>query len=202
MFRPADRISLKEVWDALATDVVKRFRRDGQADDYQSMSEATAWACWDFCAKAGTARVVMPSGKLESLAPSILRTHDDDLTYNEHIDLQIGTIGSGKGGDQREHTVRMLYGPALYCPVVFTDAEFVKFMRVFASLPKLESNSDSAVVRRIVDCYREDPSRNSKEIQRLAAGRVSGRAYKRCRGLAAQIEPGLINGGRKPSKKP
>jgi hypothetical protein len=95
MFRPEGRVSLIEVWNALGTVVMTKFRKDGRADDYQSMSEATASACWDFCARTGTARVVMPSGKLESFDPSILRSRDEDLTYNEHVDLQTGTIGSG-----------------------------------------------------------------------------------------------------------
>ena len=199
MFRPENRISLREVWNALGAEVYTRYKSDGRDDDYQSMSEATAWTCWNFCAKSGTSRVVMPSGDLQSFDPSILRAFDDDLSHNEHVDLKIGTIGSGKGGDQRIRTVRMLYGPALYCPVTFSAAEFSKFMRVLASSPKLESNSDAAVVQRIVACYRDNPSLNSKEIQKLAASGISGNAYKRCRGLATQIEPRLGGGGRKAS---
>jgi hypothetical protein len=202
MFRPEGRISLKEVWNALATDVEKRFRADGRADDYQSMSEATAWACWEFCRQSATARVVMPSGKLQSLDPLILRTADTDLTYNEHVDLQIGTIGSGQHADQREWTLRRLYGEALFCSVAFTEADFSKFLRTFGSQPVPKDNSDAAVIQRIIATYLEDPSRTSKEIQRIAASQISGRHYNRLRARAAETVQGLTGGGRKPSKKP
>jgi len=82
MFRPEGRISLREVWNALGYEVYARFKNDGRADDYQSMSELTAWKCWEFCANARTAHVLMPSGKLESFDRSILFPQDDDLTYN------------------------------------------------------------------------------------------------------------------------
>jgi hypothetical protein len=202
MFRPEGRISLKEVWDALGSDVVERFRKDGQEDDFQSMSEATAGACWDFCRKSATARVVMPIGKLQSLDPLILRTADTDLTYNEHVDLQIGTIGSGKGADQREGSLRRVYGEALFCPVVFTVAEFSKYLRTFGTRPIPEDNSDAAVIQRIIATYQEDPTRNREDIKRIAAETVGVNRYKRLRARAVENVPGLDKGGRKPSKKP
>lgn len=202
MFRPTGRISLKEVWYALGSEVLKRFKEDGREDDYQSLGEATAEACWDFCKQAATGRVVMPTGALEGFAPYILQGADTSQTFNEHIDLQIGTIGSGKGGDQREGRLKMLYGPALFCPVVFTDREFSKFYNTFAGSPNLESNSDRAIIDRIVAAYREDPTRNRAEIKRIAAEKVGVNRYRRLRAAAAEIEPGLAGGGRKPAKKP
>jgi hypothetical protein len=202
MFRPTGRISLKEVWDALGSEVLKRFQEDGMADDYQSLSEATAEACWDFCKQAATGRVVMPTGALEGFAPYILQGADASQTFNEHIDLQIGTIGSGKGGDQREGSLRMRYGPALFCSVVFSDPEFSKFYRTFAGSPNLESNSDSAIIDRIVAAYRADPTRNKAEIKRIAAEKVGVNRYRLLRAAAAKIEPELVKGGRKPAKKP
>lgn len=191
-----------EVWNALGKEVFTRFKNVGQADDYQSMSEATASKCWEFCANARTAHVLMPSGKRESFDRSILFPQDDDLTYNEHVDLQIGTIGSGKTGDQPQQYLQMLYGPALYCPVVFTVAEFAKFLSTFTSAPKFESNTDAAIIERIIAAYKEDPSRNRDEIKRIAADEVGVNRYKRLRARAAEIEIGISKGGQKPSKKP
>ena len=202
MFRPENRISLREVWNALGAEVYKRYKSDGRDDDYQSMSEATAWKCWEFCANARTAHVLMPSGKLESFDRSILFPRDDDLTYNEHVDLQIGTIGSGKTGDQRQRYVQMRYGPALYCPVVFTVAEFSKFLSISTSAPKMESNTDAAIIGRIIAAYKEDPSRNREEIKRIAADGVGVNRYKRLRARAAEIETGISRGGQKASNKP
>lgn len=202
MFRPTGRISLKEVWDALGSEVLKRFQEDGRADDYQSLSEATAEACWDFCKQAAIIRVMLPAGDLVDVASYVLRTADTSQTFNEHIDLQIGTIGSGKGGDQRVGSLKMLYGPALFCPVVFTDREFSKFYNTFAGSPNLESNSDSAIIDRIVAAYRADPTRNKAEIKRIAAEKVGVNRYSLLRAAAAKIEPELVKGGRKPAKKP
>jgi hypothetical protein len=202
MFRPTGRISLKEVWDALGSEVLKRFQEDGRAEDYQSLSEATAEACWDFCKQAAIIRVMLPAGALVDVASYVLRTADTSQTFNEHIDLQIGTIGSGKGGDRRESSLKMLYGPALFCHVVFTDREFSKFYNTFAGSPNLESNSDRAIIDRIVAAYREDPTRNRQVIYEIAAHQISWRHYLHLRAAAAEIEPGLAGGGRKPAKKP
>lgn len=202
MFRPEGRISLSEVWDILGGEVLKRFQEHGRADDYQSLSEVTAEACWDFCKQAAIKRVMLPAGALVDVAPYVLRTADTSQTFNEHIDLQIGTIGSGKGGDRRESSLRMLYGPALFCPVVFTSLEFSKFHKVFANSPNLESNSDRAIINRIAAAFLEDPSRNRDEIKRIAAENVGVNRYRRLRAAAVEIAPGLGQGGRKPAKKP
>lgn len=202
MFRPEGRISLKEIWDAVGTEVYSRAKHEGWEDDYQSLSEATANICWEFFRKSATARVLMAGGNFQSFDPMILQTVDTDLTYNEHIDLQIGTIGSGKGGDQRELTLKKRYGPALFCPIVFTEAEFAKFTKAVEGAPLNQGNSDASIIKRIVAAYREDPTRNSRQIYEIAARNISWRHYTRLRARAAEVEPGIGKGGRKPAKKP
>jgi len=202
MFRPEGRISLKEVWNELGGIVLARAKEDGVADDFQSMAESTASAYWDFCQQSATARVVMPSGNLQSFDSFILRTAYEDLTYNEHIDLQVGTIGSGNALDRRESALKRLYGEALFCPVSFTVAEFKKFYRAFGSGPAPEGNSDAEVVKRIIEAFKSDPTRTSEEIRRIAAPPISQRHYTQLRARAAETVPSLIAGGRKPSKKP
>jgi len=200
MFRPAGYISLVEVWDEVGGEVFKRYKASGNADDFQGLSETTSWACWEFCRETVTARIVLPTGRLESFSPTKIRTSNGDFPINDFVDLRIGTVGSGQS--QNLVKMREAYGEWLFCPIAFKENEFRKFLGQYFIGREIMGNSLKDIADRILRVLREDPSLNSTQVKLRAAPTVSHRQYQAARALARAEEPNISKGGQKKSKQP
>lgn len=200
MFRPAGYISLLEVWNEVGGEVLKQYKAAGNADDFQGMSEVTSRACWEFCRETVTARIVLPTGRLESFYPTKIRTPNDDWPINDFVDLQIGTVGSGQSQDLTK--MKKAYGEWLFCPIAFKENEFRKFLGQYFSGPEIMGNSIKEIASRILVVWRENPSLNSTQVKSRAAPTASHRQYLMARALAAEVEPNISKGGQKKSKQP
>lgn len=200
MFRPAGYISLVEVWNEVGGEVFQQCKASGNADDFEVLSATTSWVCWEFCRVTVTARIVLPTGRLESFSPMKIRTNNDDLPINEFVDLRIGTVGSGQS--QELTKMREAYGEWLFCPIAFKENEFRKFLGQYFGGPEIMGNSIKDTTDRILKVWRENPSLNSTQLKLRAAPTASHRLYQVARAHAAEVEPNISKGGQKKSKQP
>lgn len=202
MFRPVGYISLFEVWNDVGEEVYQRYKSSGNEDDFEGLTQTTSCSCWEFCGASVTARIVLPTGKLESFSPSMTRTSNDDWPINDCVDLRIGTVGSGQNQTQNIEKLKEAYGAWLFCPIVFKENEFRKFLKQYFGGPEIMGNSIKDIANRILKVWRENPSLNSAQVKLRAAPTASHRQYLNARARAAEEEPNISKGGQKKSKQP
>ncbi len=119
---------------------VSGFHKDDEAWDYfynHFLTLAQDFT-WDFVSSnKHKAEVLMPTGGSAAVSAELFRRPDNETgPANTHIDVRIGTVGSGhlkylpslgKESHGANSNLRILYGAQLYQPITFAGSDFGRF---------------------------------------------------------------------------
>lgn len=119
---------------------VNGFRKDDEDRDYfynHSLTLAQEFT-WEFVtSNKHKAEVLMPSGGSADVSAELFRRpHNETGPANTHIDVRIGTVGSGhlkylpdlcKESHGANQNLRILYGAQTYQPITFLGSDFSRF---------------------------------------------------------------------------
>ena len=112
------------------------------------------------------AKTFLRNGSPISISPAIFHRNDSDLEgSNTHIDINIGTIGSGhlrrlphpeRDDCEIGEVLKISYGDLLYQPILFERAQFGNYFEDLKTHEwKLPTLTDPEIVKEILNLHRE-----------------------------------------------
>ncbi|WP_170331103.1 hypothetical protein [Ruegeria arenilitoris] len=168
-----------------------------------SYAEYYGWLCdavvWSFLKQQREARVLLTNGQ-SGLVSSAVYTRESNFSgsSNNHIDIRIGTIGSGhratliKPNRQGANQIKLeevYYGNFLYQPIAFKRTDFEQFFKNLKEKEFLEFEPTSEeIVQQIVELYRSEKV-TDEEAKRRIAPFLTRDAWQEHRRAAAVREP-------------
>ncbi len=168
-----------------------------------SYVEYYSWLCdavvWSFLKQQREARILLANGQ-SAFVSSAVYTRESNFSgsSNNHIDIRIGTIGSGhrstlvKPNRPDANQIKLedvYYGDFLYQPIAFKRTDFEQFFKDLKEKEFLELESKSEeIVQQIVELYRSEKV-TDEEAKRRIAPFLTRDAWLEHRRMAAVREP-------------
>lgn len=139
---------------------------------YMNQSE-TAQTAWDFLDACDEIAILSSAGSLVLSSPRLLAWHDPSSFRGIHVDISVGTVGTGHGylnddgvsefsdtgevviSDQSldEHSLRRRFGAFLYQPVLVREAAFIELCDRIGSDRPVPADAHADVAQKIVERF-------------------------------------------------
>ena len=178
-------------------------------EHYQRLLCECVWSFID--TQASEAHTLLPNGSSISVSSAVFhRSSSDTGKSNTHINILIGTIGSGhlqllprpeREQCSNDELLRVSYGDFLHLPVLFNRDNFETFfIELKKSKWKFTATFEDELVAEITHIHLEE-GKNKKEIKSRSAPYMKNDQWEAIWKKATIDTPSMKKPGRKPSKK-
>ncbi|PTV94688.1 hypothetical protein C8J27_107221 [Rhodobacter aestuarii] len=218
MFAPKGWISLREVYEYF----VSAYSQKDKIGDFPFTGDECFQLTWFFAFEAEEVAVCTADGNALPVSRSLVTTENYFDHENEHIDLHLGTVGSGSirglevfPGNYSVLTeyLKTTYGPFLDLPVIFRRSDFLDYLDDLEadhnssdqhenSLPEIDQIdlSPRATCEKILKAWRNGEAATRETIRALVAPNHSVRKFQLAWELAREQAPEISRPGRKKQK--
>ena len=164
-----------------------------------SLRSILAVTVWDVCEASAKLAVTAPDGTAVSVSKDVVMWADPTSLSNEHVNIQVGTVGSSDMLDEHgdlpdTETLVARYGPFLNLPVVITTNTFQSSIGYLAEEVKDDLTEDKELIdgARTILSMAESGELLTREIARARIGTsLSRRRFKLAWAMAAAKVPEL-----------
>jgi hypothetical protein len=196
MFYEEGWVPLSEV----SSEVLRRLQAlqaEGKVGKGQgSLGQILSVTVWDICDAATKLGVTAADGSVVPASKDLVAWGDPLSPVNEHLDLRIGSVGSGAAAEPEAQ--RRRYGPFLHLPLVIPVNNFQSSMTFLAEEVLADVEGDSALAdgaRLILSLHRGGGT--TRELARSRIGTaLSRRRFKMAWAMAAAHAPELKDADR------
>lgn len=212
MFAPNGWVSLKDVYEYF----VWYFSENDTLGHVTFTGDECYELTWCFANDAREIAVCTAKGTALIASHHLVKTLNHTSHDNAHVNLHFGTVGSGAilqtdsfpdGVTSLNQFLALTYGPFQNLPIIFSYDEFDEYLGYLANevtddeeLAGTEDMSPRAVAKRILDCWKREPTLIQAELKALTAPKLSVRGFRFAWGLAVMDEPDLARPGRRKRK--
>lgn len=219
MFAPEGWISFRDIFDYFRS----VYTNGKDFPDFPFTGDEAFQLTWYFAAEANDIAVCSAMGKAVPVSRALVLTDNEFDHENEHVDLHLGTVGSGKiralksfpgySKNLSDH-LSGTYGPFLNLPVIFKQTDFLDYldglqreagveetalMDVTEADERVKSISMSprAIKDRILEVWSSGEANTRDGIKAIVAPNQSVRKFRFAWDLAREEVPDISKPGRR-----